>query len=142
MFGCVAVIVLVTGFPLSAFAQDAVVTALNRCSDASRPAEARTRDCESVIAAKGLDGVEVAFAYLDLGLAIQAQGGDRQRELDAYTHALALVPDFWQARANRARLFLEAGDAEQAFADYVAMKNAGPDRDLPLDVARERGARV
>jgi hypothetical protein len=78
--GCVAAIGLVFAFAFSALAQgDAVVAVLDHCGDASRPAEAPIRDCESVIAAKGLDDVEVAFAYLDLGLAILAQDADRSR---------------------------------------------------------------
>ena len=120
----------------AAFAQmDAIIVSLNRCADPSRPAESRIRDCMAVIGAQGIEQDEVAFAWLDLGLVYQSQGGDRQRELNAYSKAIELQPGLWQARANRAGLYLEAGDGDKAFADYLAMRQAGPDK-VPLYRAR------
>jgi len=107
---------------------DAVVVYLNRCADPARSADSRIPDCMAVIGAKGIDQDEVAFAWLDLGLAYQAQGGDRQRELEAYSKAIELQPDLWQARANRAALYLEAGDGDKALADYLAMRQSGSDK--------------
>ncbi|HEY3639032.1 MAG TPA: tetratricopeptide repeat protein [Rhizomicrobium sp.] len=107
---------------------DALYVSLNRCADPSRLAETRIRDCMAVIGAKGIDQDEVAFAWLDLGLVYQSQGRDRQSELDAYSKAIELQPDLWQARANRASLYLEAGEAEKAMADYIALRQSGPDK--------------
>jgi tetratricopeptide (TPR) repeat protein len=107
---------------------DAVVVSLNRCADPSRSAESRIRDCNAVIGASGIDQDEVAFAWLDLGIAYQSQGGDRQRELESYSKAIKLQPDLWQAHFNRATLYLEAGDGDKALADYLAMRQSGPDK--------------
>lgn len=136
MARAIAVGVLALGIGLSAFTpasaqMDAVIVSLNRCADPSRPAESRIRDCMAVIGAQGIEQDEVAFAWLDLGLVYQSQGGDRQRELEAYSKAIELQPDLWQARANRAGLYLEAGDGDKAFVDYLAMRQAGPDK-VPL----------
>src|ERR1700689_2000683 len=97
----ITVIALAIGIALSlsttAFAQmDAVIVSLNRCADPARPAESRIRDCTAVIGAKGIDQDEVAFAWLDLALVYQSQGSDRRRELEAYSKAVELQPDFWQ----------------------------------------------
>jgi len=89
---------------------DAIVAALNRCNDPANTAQVRISNCVAVINARGLDQDEVAFAWLGLGLAYQPQGTDRQHELEAYSKAIELQPALWQARANRAVLYLEAGD--------------------------------
>lgn len=107
---------------------DAVIVSLNRCADPSRPADARIRECMAVIGAKGIDQDEIAFAWLDLGLVYQSQGSDRQHELEAYSRAIELQPDLWQAHANRAALYLEAGDGDKALVDYLAMRQSGPDK--------------
>jgi tetratricopeptide (TPR) repeat protein len=113
----------------AAFAQmDALVVSFNHCIDPSRPAESRIRDCTGVINARGIDQDEVAFAWLDLGMAYESQGGDRQREVEAYNKAIELQPDLWQAHFNRGALYFEAGDADKALADYLAMKRSGPDK--------------
>jgi len=107
---------------------DAIMTALNRCNDPANAAALRISNCMSVINARGIDQDEIAFAWLDLGLAYQAQGNDREHELAAYTKAIELQPALWQARANRAMLYLEAGDGEHAFTDYLALRDNGPDK--------------
>jgi tetratricopeptide (TPR) repeat protein len=118
---------------LAAFApadaqMDALVVSFNHCIDPARPAGSRIRDCMAVIGASGIDHDEVAFAWLDLGMAYKNAGGDRQRELDAYSKAIELQPDLWQAHFNRGALYLEAGDSDNALADYLAMRQSGPDK--------------
>ncbi len=114
---------------MAAFAQmDALLVSLNRCADPSRSAASRIRDCMAVIGAQGIDQDEVAFAWLDLALVYRSQGGDGLRELEACSKALDLQPDLWQARANRAGLYLEAGDGDKAMADYLAMRQSGSDK--------------
>ncbi|HEX4158930.1 MAG TPA: tetratricopeptide repeat protein [Rhizomicrobium sp.] len=133
MFKSIAVGILALAIGLlpktGAFAQmDALVVSFNRCIDPSRPAESRIRACIAVINARGIDQDEVAFAWLDLGMAYKSQGGDRQRELEAYDKAIELQPDLWQAHFNRGALYFEAGDADKALADYLAMRQSGPDK--------------
>jgi tetratricopeptide (TPR) repeat protein len=124
-----AVLLLVAGLSTAAQAQmDAIVVSLNRCDDPSQLADIRIRNCMAVINASGVDQDEIAFAWLDLAIVYQSQGGDRQRELDAYSRALALQPNLWQARANRASLYLEAGDGDHALADFLALRQSGPDK--------------
>ena len=126
--GILALVTILQAIGAASAQMDAVIVSLNRCADPSRAAESRIRDCMVVIGAQGVDQDEVAFAWLDLGLVYQSQGGDRQRELEAYSKAIVLQPDLWQARANRAGLYLEAGEGEKALADYLAMRQSGPDK--------------
>jgi len=130
--GALALAFITLAVPAAVAQMDAFVVALNRCNDPSHPPEDRMRYCTIVINARGIDPIDLAIAYLDLGLAYRAQGGNRQPELDAYSKAITLEPDLWQARVNRAELYLESGDGEHALEDYRALRASGPDK-LSLD---------
>ncbi|HEX3808955.1 MAG TPA: tetratricopeptide repeat protein [Rhizomicrobium sp.] len=106
-------------------AQDALILAFNRCLDASQPPDNQIKACNTVVNAQGLEPDEMGFAYTDLGMALGRKGNDNEA-LAAFSKALELQPNIWQAQINRAFLYLSRGQIEQGLADYNAVVKVDP----------------
>ncbi len=110
---------------LPAPAQNALQDAFNKCLDTTRPADEQIRYCSTLVTATGLSADESAFAYVDLGMAYQRKGNDDDA-LAAYTKAINLEPNLWQALVDRAFLYLNRGEFDSAFGDYNRIVGIDP----------------
>jgi tetratricopeptide (TPR) repeat protein len=97
----------------------------HRCAVPTQPTQVQIHACLAAVGAKGSKPDEVAAEYFDLASAYEAWG-DRRRELDALNHAIALKPDFWDARVRRVQLYLQTTSFEQALPDSLALHKAFP----------------
>ena len=113
----------------------------HHCAVPTQPTQIQIRACLAAVGTKGTKPDELAADYFDLSSAYEAWG-DRRREVDALNHAIALKPDFWDARVRRVQLYLETTSFEQALPDYLALRKtflgmgpAGRDKMAPTGVS-------
>ncbi|HUO93661.1 MAG TPA: hypothetical protein VMU22_12100 [Rhizomicrobium sp.] len=127
-FFCGGILALaVTASAPAALAQaDPLAQAFRNCTDGNVTLEKRLTNCKIAIAAKGLEPVEIGFAYIDLGLVYQEMHDD-DSALAAFNKGLEASPGQWQGLADRAYLYLRRNDLEHALADYKALDGTDPD---------------
>lgn len=101
------------------------------CASEILPTAQRIKSCLAATEAKDVARDQLAMDYLDLAKAYEAWG-DRRRELDALGKAIALKPDLWEARTQRAQLLLQSTKFDQALPDYLALKKAFPGAAPPV----------
>jgi tetratricopeptide (TPR) repeat protein len=66
-----------------------------------------------------------AEVYNNLGVVYNASR-DFKRAISAYQHALAIAPEYWEARYNLAICYLGLNARNSALREYALLKQAAP----------------
>jgi tetratricopeptide (TPR) repeat protein len=130
-FAALAAVALIASS--QAHTQSSLGWLFSRCTDLDKSPDDRIKACLSILHSEGLEQDEFAFANVDLGRAYTAKSDDADA-LPAYTKAIELEPQLWQAYANRARLYLRRNDLDAALGDYDKLAAMDP---LKLKLYRE-----